>query len=82
MSIYYPEGCDQDVAQEAIRTLARVINKMHQHGVMHRRIDTDVVGMKISTSNESITAASYKFKVDKLGGLYLAFSLGPDQKVF
>ena len=42
MSIYYPEGCDQDVAQEAIRTLARVINKMHQHRMDLKEEQSDV----------------------------------------
>ena len=55
---------------------------MHKLGVMHRRIATDVIGMRISTKNQSVTAASYKFKVDKLGGLYRLFALEPNQKVF
>ena len=49
MRTTYPQGCDHDFAQSTICSLAKIIAKMHRRGVMHRRIDKDIIGMRIGT---------------------------------
>ena len=58
MRTVYPLGCDEEFAQTTIATVCGIINEMHKRGIMHRRIETDVIGMKI---NRSTATASYAF---------------------
>ena len=40
---------------------------MHKRGIMHRRIEAEVVGMKVAKMQTAV--AAYSFKVNSLGGL-------------
>ena len=79
MHTVYPEGCNEGFAQTTIQSVASVINSMHKRGVMHRRIEADVIGMRLST--EMMTAdAAYSYKLESIGGLNRVLSLPPNQK--
>ena len=47
---------------------------------MHRRLDKDIIGMRIGTQFSTMSA-SYLYKVETVGGLYRVFALKPGQKV-
>ena len=74
MQSAYPQGADQSFAQKTIASVGAIVNSMHKRGVMHRRIDADVIGMRISGSKSTATPV---YKVESLGGLDRVFALKP-----
>mmetsp|Transcript_11071 Transcript_11071/g.13063 ORF Transcript_11071/g.13063 Transcript_11071/m.13063 type:complete len:88 (+) Transcript_11071:203-466(+) len=44
----YPEGCDIEFAQSTIASVATILDSLHRRGIVHRRIYSKMVGMKLS----------------------------------
>lgn len=62
MDKIFPQTCDESFAKRTIIDVCTIVESLHHRGIMHRRIEAEVVGMKISTDEEE-NHPLYQFKV-------------------
>lgn len=78
----YPNGCSLSFAKRTIAGIGSVIEKMHKRGIMHRKINEGVIGMRLCKGiSASASSSCSSYKVGIIGGLDHVFALKPRTKV-
>ena len=64
----YHEGCDEHFAKRTIASIGSILKSMHKLGFVHRRINADAIGMRLSVK-QSEAALKSVYKVEYVGVL-------------